>query len=127
MRIGRLLTFALLLALPVLASACVEERRPATCDDPEITIQLSVTAKAMTPNNPGVCRDQSVTLRIASEVDGFFHIHGYDHAVPASPIAAGEELVLEFVADRSGQFPVEIHPADDPQGIDVGILTVHEP
>ena len=116
-----------LLLLVVLLSACVDDARPETCDESAVTIEVRLTESTMTPSDPAVCRDQEVTLVVNAEVDGFIHIHGYDDAVPVTEVVAGEEERLEFVAGRSGQFPIEIHPADDPQGIDVGVFTVHEP
>jgi hypothetical protein len=107
--------------------ACVDDARPETCGNPSVTIELALTASSLTPSNPGVCRDQEVTLVIDSGVDGFIHIHGYDEALDVTEVAAGEELRLAFVAVRSGQFPIEIHAADDPQGVEVGIFTVYEP
>ena len=115
-----------LVALAVAISGCVTQNRPADCDEPERTIELTVTATALEPNDPAACRDQLVTLLVGSEVDGVIHIHGLDAVVPATTITAGEELALEFTAERSGQFPIELHPADDPQGVTVGIFTVHE-
>jgi hypothetical protein len=115
-----------LVALAVAISGCVTENRPADCDEAEKAIELTVTATAMEPNDPAACRDQAVTLIVGSDVDGVFHIHGLDALVPATTITAGEEVVLEFAAERSGQFPIELHPADDPQGVSVGIFTVHE-
>ena len=61
-----------------------------------------------------------------SEVDGVFHIHGLDTVVPATPIRSGDPGTLEFTVDRSGQFPIELHLADDPTGVSLGIFTVHE-
>ena len=116
-----------LLVMVTILAACVPDDRPSSCDAPSVTIELALTAESMTPSNPGVCRDQQVTLVVASELDGFIHIHGYDEAVGVTEVTAGEETRLEFVAGRSGQFPIEVHPADDPQGIGVGIFTVYEP
>ena len=119
--LGTLLLMALLVA-------CVTDSRPGAeaCSAPSIELSLRLTAEELTPA-PAVCRDQDVTLRIASEVDGFIHIHGYDDQVPATEVVAGEELELNFTADEEGQYPIELHPTDDPEGIDVGIFTVHEP
>jgi hypothetical protein len=117
----------LLAAVTLLATACVQGNRPATCDDPRVELELDLSADALTPDDPAVCRDQDVTLRIASQVDGVIHIHGYDTAVPATEVHAGDVLELTFSADRSGQFPIELHPAGDPRGVSVGVFTVHEP
>jgi hypothetical protein len=118
---------AIAIAFP--ASACVPDTGidPEQCAEPTARIELSVTPDGMEPVDPAVCRDQEVTLAIDSEVDGILHIHGYDAEVPASPITAGATVEVTFVASRSGQFPIELHPADDPAGIELGVFTVHEP
>ncbi len=116
----------LLVLLAAVLAACVAENRPESCDAAETTIQVTVTATSLEPSDPAACRDQQVTLIVEPEVDGVIHIHGLDAVVPATTISAGEQIRLEFSADRSGQFPIELHPADDPQGVSVGIFTVHE-
>ena len=70
---------------------------------------------------------REVTLVVDSETDGVLPIHGYDEAVPATTVHEGDTITLDFTASRSGQFPIELHPGDDPEGIAVGIFTVHEP
>ena len=116
-----------MLALVLGTTACVDQGRPEACNEPAATLELRLTAEALEPTDPAVCRDQQVTLVVASEVHGVLHIHGYDEQVPATEVSAGEELRLEFEAARSGQFPIELHPAENPQGVEVGIFTVHEP
>lgn len=119
----------LVVLLPmVLLVACVTDTRPdaEACNAPSIELSLRLTAAELTPSSPAVCQDQEVTLRIASEADGFIHIHGYDEAVPATEVVAGEELELTFTADEVGEYPIEFHPADEPEGAEVGFFTVHE-
>ena len=111
----------------LMLSACVSDGRPATCNEPAATIELTLTADSLSPTDPAVCRDQEVTLVVDSQVDGTLHIHGYDEQVPASTVSAGEDLRLEFTASRSGQFPIELHADTRPQGVSVGVFTVHEP
>lgn len=113
----------------LLVTACVEDTGPdaEACAAPSVEIELALSADAMAPNDPAVCRDQEVTLVIAPEVDGVFHIHGYDEQVPATEVRTGEEIELRFTASRSGQFPIELHPGDDPAGVEIGVFTVHEP
>ena len=119
---------ALLLAATALVGAgCVDFGLPADCDEPRVMRDVTVTQDTMSPTSIEACRDQQMELVIGAETDGVFHIHGYDEDVPATTIAAGEMLTLQFVAGRSGQFPIELHPADDPTGVSIGILTVHEP
>jgi hypothetical protein len=119
---------SLVLAVAVAAAlaGCVSDNRPESCDDDAITVEVTVNATSLEPDDPAVCRDQDVTLVVDSEVGGVLHIHGLDDVVPATTISAGEQVTLEFVPDQSGQFPIELHPDDDPTGVSIGIFTVHE-
>jgi voltage-gated potassium channel Kch len=117
----------LAILVSVVLAACVSQDRPATCDEPTATLEVTLTAEGLSPKAPAVCRDHEVTLVVDSSVDGTLHIHGYDEDVPATGVTAGEELRLEFTATRSGQFPIELHPDEDPRGVDVGVFTVYEP
>jgi hypothetical protein len=125
-RAGMLPRALITLALVVALAGCVTERRPEACDAEATRIELTVTASSLEPNDPAACRGQDVTLAVDPEVDGILHIHGLDELVPATTIAAGERETIEFEADRSGQFPIELHPADDATGVSIGILTLHE-
>jgi hypothetical protein len=118
---------ALLGAFVIGAAGCVSTGRPESCEAESVTVDVVLTADALEPSDPAACRGQQVMLVVDSEIDGLIHVHGYDHAVPATEVSAGDETTLSFTADRSGQFPIELHPLDDPQGVDVGIFTVHEP
>lgn len=115
--------------LMILLGACVEDTGPdaEACAAPAVTIELALSAEALDPSDPAVCRDQAVTLIISPEVDAVFHIHGYDEEVPATEVRSGEETELQFTASRSGQFPIEMHPLDDPTGVEIGVFTIHEP
>jgi hypothetical protein len=116
------------IAIVLVVGGCVDQQGlPPDCDEPEVSRDVALTETELTPNGIEVCRDQEVILTVDPRVDGVIHIHGYDEQVPATTVHAGEELTLEFPAARSGQFQIELHPADDPAGVTVGILTVHEP
>ncbi|CAN5119764.1 hypothetical protein BH23CHL9_BH23CHL9_04160 [soil metagenome] len=119
----------LLFILASVLSACVADSRPDPefCATPTIELDLTLRVDELVPSNPSACRDQEVTLVVTVEADGVLHVHGYDEAVPATEVRNGYELRLTFDADRSGQFPIELHQLDDPTSINVGILTVHEP
>lgn len=110
----------------LLAAGCVSDNRPdaATCAQPQITIELRLENDALEPNAIAVCREQLVTLDIDVRQDGVLDLHGYELA---QEIEAGKPAQFAFPADRSGQFPIELHPAGGGEAIDVGILTVHEP
>lgn len=110
-------------------AGCVTDTAPdaEACAQPAVEIGLSLDADGLTPGTPAACRDQEVTLVVDAVVDGVLHVHGYDAELPAFQVRADETTQVTFAAARSGQFPVEFHPADDPRGVDVGILTIHEP
>ncbi len=115
--------------MALMLAACITDNRPDddACSAPAIELKLTVRPDDMVPPNPSVCRGQEVTLVITAQVDGVIHIHGYDSEVSATELTNGEELSLTFDASRSGQYPIELHRITSPQGINVGILTVHEP
>lgn len=115
--------------MAILLAACITDNRPDAdvCSAPEIEVALTVRPDDLVPPNPSVCRGQDVTLVMSAQVDGVIHVHGYDSEVPATELSNGEELSLTFEASRSGQYPIELHRLNSPQGINVGILTVHEP
>ncbi len=99
----------------------------AACESLPTRVELELSADALTPSDPGVCRDHEVTLVVAAAVDGVIHIHGYDEQVPATSVTAGEVTELVFTATRAGQFPIEFHTDDNTEGASVGVFTVNEP
>ena len=117
---------ALLAGAIVLVAAGCTGGSP-SCDALPTEIELTLTAETLAPQDPAVCRDRDVTLTVTSEIDGTFHIHGYDEEVPATTVTAGETVELAFTASRSGQFPIELHTDENAQGVSLGIFTVHEP
>ena len=112
-------------AIVLVAAGCIGGSP--SCDALPTEIELTLTAETLAPQDPAVCRDRDVTLTVTSEIDGTFHIHGYDEEVPATTVTAGETVELAFTASRSGQFPIELHTDENAQGVSLGIFTVHEP
>jgi hypothetical protein len=120
--IGRGLVAVLVASLVV--TGCIDQGRP-DCDDESVTLELTIAERTLAPANPSVCRDQEVTLRVTIDEAAVLHVHGYDAL--ATEIAPEEVTEVSFRAERSGQFPIEIHPGDDARGVEIGNLTVHEP
>jgi len=50
--------------------------------------------------------DDHVVLRLVSDSDETYHVHGYDLE---QKVAAGVEAQFEFTADKAGDFEVESH------------------
>ncbi len=55
-----------------------------------------------------VAAGQTVRLLVISDTDDEVHVHGYDRKVEVRP---GIEAVVEFLADQSGVFEVELEEA----------------
>lgn len=83
------------------------ERRQGPTDR---SVSFGVTVTALQPGAPmhvmTVHQGDKVALLVESEVAGDFHLHGYDREIPLKP---GTKAKLAFEADRSGQFPIELH------------------
>jgi hypothetical protein len=56
-----------------------------------------------------VALGQTVVLRLLSDTDQEYHVHGYDLE---KQTAAGVEATFEFTADTAGSFEVESHTTD---------------
>ena len=81
---------------------------PATGDALEIIIDVDDPAQL--GQTWPVPLGQTVVLRLLSDTDQDYHLHGYDIEVPA---AAGVEATIEFTADQAGDFEVESHTTDE--------------
>jgi hypothetical protein len=112
-----------MLLVATLAAGCLQ----ATCPEPSVTLEATVTDTAMEPSALSACRGQDVTFEVTSETDGVLHIHGYDEQVPAIPLEPGEDYPIEFTADVAGQFVIELHAHSGETSTEIGILTVNEP
>lgn len=61
--------------------------------------------QARGPARVPVARGQRVRITVTSDVEEEVHVHGYDLRADVAP---GEPAVIEFVADASGVFEVEL-------------------
>ena len=119
------LTALAALILAVSTAACVSGPQvPSDCAAASVERHVTLTAQTLDPRNVDVCRGQQVALTVEPQVDGVLHIHGYDEE--ARSVRAGKTLDLDFTADHSGQFVIELHTDAQPAGIGVGVFTVHE-
>ena len=72
-------------------------------------IILNVDDPAQLGQTFDVALGQTVVLRLLSDTDQEYHVHGYDLEKQA---AAGVETTFEFTADTPGSFEVESHTTD---------------
>jgi hypothetical protein len=80
---------------------------PAAGDVQEIMI--NVDDPAQVGKTIPVKLGQTVVLRLLSDTDQTYHVHGYDLE---QKVAAGVEASFEFTADQAGSFEVESHTTD---------------
>ena len=75
-------------------------------DDTDVSIQIDFTGGDVTVDDDRISidRDSTVGLQITSDVADHVHIHGYDIFID---VAAGETVMVTFLADVSGVFEVE--------------------
>lgn len=117
---------SLLCVLSLIVAACVPaDALPSSCGDATVTLRTTLTDGQMAPANLDVCKGQHVTLVVDVQVEGVFHLHGYDEEAPEAEVHSGDTLTLDFDA-VAGQFPIELHAHDDADEVTVGSLTVHE-
>jgi hypothetical protein len=111
-----------------LLSGCVRQSDlPSDCSAPAVHRQASLAgAGSLDPKTIDVCRNQKVTLDVATQRSGELHLHGYDDQGAEIEIKAGATAHLAFTAVHAGQFILEVHNPDGFE-VQVGILTVHEP
>lgn len=69
------------------------------------------------PATLAVAQGDAVRLRVQSDRDDELHLHGYDLELPLKAHDTGQ---LDFTADRSGRFDIELHHA----GTGIGALEV---
>lgn len=81
------------------------EQIPGSSD--EIIVHVGVDDAATTGSRvENVALGSDVVLRLTSDTDETYHVHGYDLE---QKVAAGVEAQFEFTADKAGDFEVESH------------------
>ena len=79
-------------------------------DEPQERIyDVAIEDGAMNPAEISAEEGDLVTLRLTSESPVVVHVHGYDLEGDVLP---GEETVLSFEADATGQFEIEDHETE---------------
>ena len=74
----------------------------------EVEIAVTIRDDRMSPATIQVKQDDTVTLKIDSDIPGAFHLHGYDIEREVQP---GEVSDLAFTADATGRYRIAFHKA----------------
>lgn len=61
-----------------------------------------------------VKQGQKVVLKVTSDIADQVHLHGYDLSKEVAP---GQEAVIEFAADKTGRFDLELEKSDKALGV----------
>jgi hypothetical protein len=96
-----------------LAATTMPPGESAPTDQPVSGDAMEIIVNVDDPSQVGqtfpVALGQTVVLRLLSDTDQEYHVHGYDLEKQA---AAGVETTFEFTADKAGTFEVESHTTD---------------
>jgi len=84
-----------------------------------VTFNLSVNGTTMSPDNPTVSQNDTVTMTITADKKEEIHLHGYD--IPFEVPGPGQSVTHTFKADKSGSFDMEIEETSK----QVGTFTVN--
>lgn len=96
--------FLLLLGISSMFTVMCAE--PSPPENLEFDINILHGRSDLEPSVLKVKQGDTVTLKIISDKDGEFHLHGYDLRAIAK---TGHETDISFVADATGKFDFEIH------------------
>lgn len=83
---------------------------------PQTVLGISFANGRMTPETIRVKRGDQVTLNLASDRPGSFHIHGYDLE---QEVVMGETTPFQFLANATGRFQVNFHQAAGSESVPV--------
>ena len=79
-----------------------------------VTINVSVTGgKMMQPSDLSAHQNDTVSIKVTSDVDGEVHLHGYDVHFETK---GGQVVSQTFKADKTGDFPIEWESTSAPLG-----------
>ena len=98
-------------------------------DPEELEIPVSIVDDQMSPDTIEVKQGDTVTLQVASDEHGYFHLHTYDIE---KEVGGAEPVDFPFVADATGRFRITFHATgeeheeeeDDDEEVDLGFLEV---
>ena len=104
---GSWLLMAVLLGSAMATSACGSE---VETQHSELNLEIHNRKLDLNPAVIKVNQGDKVTLRIAADEHGTFHLHGYDIEVEVGP---GEAVLMELTSDAAGSFPITFHPVSE--------------
>ena len=93
----------------LIMAACSNSENDFDNVDSTIEVSAEKIGDTLQPKDIKVKHKQDVTINIKSDVDGTFHIHGYNLE---KDLKSGEKAEIRLVADATGRFPIGFHASD---------------
>ncbi len=87
--------------MPPTSTASKDE--PETGTPPTLSTNIEIDVEADAPVEASTVVGSPTRIRLVSEEEREFHLHGYDIEL------TGDEVIFEFVADKLGVFELEDH------------------
>ena len=91
--------------MPPTSTASKDE--PETGTPPTLSTNIEIDVEADAPVEASAVVGSPTRIRIVSEEEREFHLHGYDIEL------TGDDVVFDFVADKLGVFELEDHHTGD--------------
>ena len=83
----------------------------------DVEVSVTIREDRMSPDTIQVNHNDSVTLKIDSDMPGAFHLHGYDIEREVVP---GEVTDFAFAAEATGRYRIAFHKAETGGGLGHG-------
>lgn len=97
------------LLLTLIIVGCLNSENSSDDASSKIEVSVNKVGDSLQPKDIKVKHKQDVTIRIKSDTDGTFHIHGYNLE---KELKAGENSEISLVADATRRFPIAFHKLD---------------
>jgi plastocyanin len=116
LKISKFLLIAIMVAISLSIAACGGGSEP---EHRTLNLEITEGDLNLSDEDLKVTQGDTVTMTIASDEHGRFHLHGYDHEISVGP---GESAEFTFDATATGRFNFTFHHSEEGDEIDHGTL-----
>ena len=109
MRFGFVKILSIVILFNLIMAGCSNSENHFDNIDSKIEVSVEKVGDILQPKDTKVKHKQDVTINIKSDVDGTFHIHGYNLE---KELKSGQNSEIRFLADATGRFPLGFHKAE---------------
>ena len=109
MRFGFVKILSIVILFILIIIGCSNSESDSDNIDSKIEVSVEKVGDKLQPKDIKVKHKQDVTINIRSDIDGTFHIHGYNLE---KDLKSDEKAEISLVADATGRFPIGFHVSD---------------